>query len=156
MPTAQNMSLCSRILSWRIYFFTITFYFLLQFSPHPSFKEIATGKLFIFLHCAFDQTKLNFALFREGRPLPYGYVALSIVGEAFCLPIVSNLINTIFERTMYAKTLPAVKFFGVTMSNIYAIGCRTSKFDITISEFGSRHCRPFFQKSDLKSSTQTN
>ena len=61
--------------------------------------------------CAFEQTKLNFILVREGRPLPYGYVALSIVGEAFCLPLVSNLINTIAERTMYAKTLPSVKFF---------------------------------------------
>ena len=51
------------------------------------------------------------------------------------------------------KSFPFRKVFCVTMSNIYAIGCRTSKFDITISEFGSRHCRPFFQKSDLKSLT---
>ena len=81
--------------------------------PHPQLsKTFKQGEEFFILHCAFDQTKLNFALFREGRPLPYGYVALSIVGEAFCLPLVSNLINTISEHTMLNnKYDPGCKFF---------------------------------------------
>ena len=34
---------------------------------------------------------------------------------------------------MYAKTLPLVKFLA-TLSNIYAIGCQISKFDIATGE----------------------
>ena len=37
---------------------------------------------------------------------------------AFCI-----LHFAFIQRTVYAKTLPSVKFFGTTMSNVYAIGC---------------------------------
>ena len=48
------------------------------------------------------------------------------------------------------KNFTRSKVFGVTMSNIYAIGCQTSKFDVTMSEAWQSALPTFFSKKRPK------
>ena len=55
--------------------------------------------------------------------------------------------NIAGEPAMCAKNFP-LEVFWRALLDIYAIGVYILKFNISKPEYGSRHCRPFFQKSD--------
>ena len=125
-----------------------------SFPRTPNLQKLSNRGIIFVLHCALKRIKLNVILFSGGETPPLRLKRIYCRGRRPRRPNCIVCRKTIFERTMYAKAFPSGKFFVVTMSNIYAIGCRTSKFNIAISEFGSRHCRPFFKKVAKKPNTR--
>ena len=80
----------------------------------PSFKNFETWGIFLFLHSALKKNKIKSHSFSGGETPPLRFKRIFYCRGVVLPPAFIVYCKTIFERTMCAKTLPSVKFFGVT------------------------------------------
>ena len=80
----------------------------------PILQKLSNRGVIYIFYCALKRIKLNVILFSGGETPPLRLKRIYCRGRRPRRPNCIVCRKTIFERTMYAKTLPSVKFFGVT------------------------------------------